>query len=200
MIIAVYSLVPLITRAAPGQSGINKPKPQPEKAQDQPEGKAGTLKLNSTVINIAAVVSDRSGRYVPQLTRDDFEIFEDGARQPIAFFGNEEVPFNVAVLMDVSQSVSDSLKDIKKAAIEFVHQLRPNDRVMIACFDERVRYLTDFTNDPKVLESAINGCQTGRGTSVYDAVYDTVTARFRGIEGRKALLLLSDGEDTTSQR
>jgi VWFA-related protein len=182
------------------QSGLNRSKPQPDKLDVQRDSKDGAIKLNATVINIAAVVTDRSGRYVPQLTKDDFQILEDSAEQQIAFFGNEEVPFNVALLMDVSQSVSDSLKDIKKAATEFVHQLRPNDRVMIACSDERVRYLTDFTSDRKTLETAINGCQTGHGTSVYDAVYDTVTARFRGIEGRKALLLLSDGEDTTSQR
>jgi len=188
------------------QSGINKPKPRSDKpvaegdTEGQRDSKDGALKLNSTVVNIAAVVTDRSGRYVPHLTKSDFEVSEDRTLQQIAFFGNEEVPFNVALLMDVSQSVSDSLKDIKKAATEFVNQLRPNDRVMVACFDERVRYLTDFTSDRKTLESAINGCQTGHGTSVYDSVYDAVTARFRGIEGRKALLLLSDGEDTTSQR
>jgi len=205
-IVIVFVCVLGAVRAVSGQSGINKPKPRSDKpdvqgdAEAQLDNREAALKLNSTVVNIAAVVTDRSGRYVPHLTRNDFEVSEDRAPQQIAFFGNEEVPFNVALLMDVSQSVSDSLKDIKKAATEFVHQLRPNDRVMIACFDERIRYLTDFTSDRKTLESAINGCQTGRGTSVYDSVYDTVTARFRGIEGRKALLLLSDGEDTTSQR
>jgi len=216
-IIVVLSVL-IVAAVASGQSGVNRPKPKSENtdaprdaapqrnsgaqsdSQAQRDSKDGALKLNSTVVNIAAVVTDHSGRYVPHLTKDDFEVSEDRTPQQVAFFGNEEVPFNVALLMDVSGSVSDSLKDIKKAATEFVHQLRPNDRVMVACFDDRVRYLTDFTSDRKTLESAINSCQTGHGTSVYDAVYDTVTARFRGIDGRKALLLLSDGEDTTSQR
>jgi VWFA-related protein len=177
----VIVLVSLLGAAAGvrGQSGVNRPKPQSDKPDPQRDvtaqrdgaaqrdGKDGALKLNSTVVNIAAVVTDHSGRYVPHLAKDDFEVLEDRAPQQIAFFGNEEVPFNVALLMDVSQSVSDSLKDIKKAATEFVHQLRPNDRVMVACFDERVRYLTDFTSDRKTLEAAINSCQTGHGTSVY---------------------------------
>jgi Ca-activated chloride channel family protein len=188
-------------RRVDAQSGYNKPKPQSDKSQAPAgDGKDGALKLNSTVINISTLVSDRSGRYIPQLTKDDFEVFEDGVRQQVSFFGNEEVPFNVALLMDVSGSVSSSLKDIKKAAIEFVRQLRPNDRVMVVCFDQHIMYLTDFTNDRQRLESAINGVQTGHGTSIYDAVYDTVSVRFRGIEGRKAMLLLSDGEDNSSRR
>jgi len=183
-----------------GQSGYNKPKPQSERPPDQEMSKDGALKLNATVINIPVVVADRSGRFIPKLTKEDFEVFEDGTRQEVAFLGNEEVSFNVALLMDMSQSVSNSLKDIKNAANEFVRQLRPNDKVMVVAFDQQVSYLTDFTNDRKRLESAINSCQTGRGTSVYEAVYDTVASRFRNIEGRKAMLLLSDGEDTTSKR
>jgi Ca-activated chloride channel family protein len=182
------------------QSGYNKSKPESEQSHAQGQTKDGTLKLSSTVVNIAAVVTDRSGKYAPKLTKDDFELSENGAPQQIAFFSNEEVPFNVCLLIDVSQSVSSSLKDIKKAAIQFVNQLRPSDKVMVAAFDQREMYLTDFTNDRKTLESAINGLQTGRGTSVYEAVYDTVASRFRGIEGRKALLLMSDGEDTSSSR
>jgi len=201
LIAAAYALLAAkASRQVDAQSGYNKPKPQTDKSQVPAESKDGALKLNSTVVNIATLVSDRSGRYIPQLTKDDFELFEDGVRQQVAFFGNEEVPFNVALLMDVSGSVSSSLKDIKKAATEFVRQLRPNDRVMVVCFDEHVMYLTDFTNERRRLDSAINGCQTGHGTSIYEAVYDTVATRFRGIDGRKAMLLLSDGEDTTSRK
>src|SRR5262249_19414084 len=115
------------------------------------------------------------------------------------FFGNEEVPFNVALLLDVSPSVSNSLDDIHEAAIAFVRQLRAEDRIMIVAFDRNVRFLTDFTNDRYVLERAIENTRTGNGTSVYEAVYDTVANRLRHVQGRKALILLSDGEDTTSR-
>jgi hypothetical protein len=158
------------------------------------------VKLNSTLVNLPLLVSDRSGRFVPQLSKRDFEIYEDNVRQEVAFFGSEEVPFNVALLLDVSPSVSNSLRDIQEAGLEFVHQLRPQDRVMVVSFDRRVSFLTDFTNDRRRLERAISSTYTGDGTSVYEAVYDTVARHFRGVEGRKAMLLMSDGIDTTSRK
>jgi Ca-activated chloride channel family protein len=158
------------------------------------------VKLNSTLVTLPLLVSDRSGRFVPQLTKRDFDLYEDNVRQEVAFFGNEEVPFNVALLLDVSPSVSNSLREIQNAGLEFVRQLRPQDRVMIVSFDHHVNFLTDFTSDRRTLERAINSTSTGDGTSVYEAVYDTVARHFRGIEGRKAMLLMSDGIDTTSRK
>ena len=202
-VIAAIGVTGGLSASAVAQSGYNRSKVQPESHSDKPSDNTGksadVLKLNSTVVSVAAVVTDHSGQYVPKLTKDDFLLYENGAPQQVAFFTNEEVRLNLALLVDVSQSVSSSLKDIKKAANQFVQQLRPEDRIMVVAFDQQVMYLTDFTNDRKRLESAINGCQTGRGTSVYEAVYDTVATRFHGVEGRKAILLLSDGEDTTSR-
>jgi hypothetical protein len=143
-------------------------------------------------------VSDRSGRYIPQLSKNDFDLYEDGVQQEVAFFGSEEVPFNVALLLDVSPSVAASLDEIQGAAIEFVRQLRPEDRVMVVSFDRRVHYLTDFTSSRRELESAIRNTETGSGTSVYDAVYETIQRRMANLDGRKAMILFSDGEDTTS--
>lgn len=158
------------------------------------------VKLESTLVNIPLLVSDRSGRYIPQLRKDDFVLYEDGMQQEIASFGSEEVPFHVALLLDVSPSVEDNIPDIQEAALAFVRQLRPQDRVMVVSFARDINYLTDFTNNRQELEWAIRRVRTGSGTSVYDAVYETVARRMRGIDGRKALILLSDGEDTTSHR
>jgi Ca-activated chloride channel family protein len=212
IVIFVLSLyIAVAGGTALAQSGYNKSKVQPDTPpaptatgpgtakQGSGAKQDGALKLSATLVNVAAIVTDHSGQFVPKLTKDDFVLSEDGTAQQIAFFGNEEVPLNIAMLIDLSQSVSSSLKDIKKAAVQFVKALRPNDRVMVVGFDQRVTYLTDFINDPKQLESAINGCQTGRGTSVYEAIYETVSKRFRGTQGRKVILLLSDGDDTTSQ-
>jgi len=172
----------------------------PQQAGQQSSGKGDeTIKLDATLINLPLLVSDRSGRFIPQLTKRDFDIYEDGVKQEVAFFGNDEVPFNVALMIDVSPSVSNSLGDIQEAAIAFVKELRPEDRIMIVAFDRNVRFLTDFTNDRYVLQRAIDNTRTGNGTSVYEAVYDTVANRLRHVEGRKALILLSDGEDTTSR-
>jgi len=169
-------------------------------AQQQAGGDGDVIKLESTLINLPILVSDRSGRYVPQLSARDFALYEDGVQQTIASFGTEEVPFSVVLLLDVSPSVSGSVNDIQDAAIAFVRQLRDQDRVMVVSFDRHMHYLSDFTNDRRELESAIRRASMGSGTSVYDAVYEAVERKLRNIEGRKALILFSDGEDTTSSR
>jgi hypothetical protein len=156
------------------------------------------IKLESTLVNIPLLVSDRSGRYIPQLSARDFSLYEDGVEQEIASFGSEEVPFSVALLLDVSPSVQGNIQDIQDAATAFVRQVRPQDRVMIIAFDRGVHYLTDFTSNRRTLEDAIRTLSTGSGTSVYEAVFETVSRRMRNVDGRKALILFSDGEDTTS--
>ncbi|MEK6303180.1 MAG: VWA domain-containing protein [Acidobacteriota bacterium] len=173
---------------------------QREQSEPRPGGADEAIKLESTLINLPLLVSDRSGRYIPQLTKNDFLLLEDGVRQQVASFGSEEVPFTVALLLDVSPSVADNIPNIQDAAIAFVRQLRAHDRVMVVSFDKRAQFLTDFTSDRRMLESAIRSISTGSGTSVYDAVYETVAQRLRSVEGRKALILFSDGEDTTSRR
>jgi len=182
-----------------GSADYDRQQPRAGQASQQSGGKDETIKLASTLVSLPLLVSDRSGRFIPQLSKNDFDVYEDGVRQEIAFFGNEEVPFNIALMLDISPSVSDSLEAIQEAAIGFVRQLRTEDRIMIVAFDRNVRFLTEFTNDRYILERAIQNTRTGNGTSVYEAVYDTVANRLRHVQGRKALILLSDGEDTTSR-
>lgn len=166
--------------------------------QQQQSGEDEVVKLESTLVSIPLLVSDRSGRYIPQLSANDFLLYEDGVQQKIASFGSEQVPFSVVLLLDVSPSVSGNIKDIQDAAIAFCRQLRDQDRVMVVSFDRNIHYLSEFTSDRRELEWAIRRANMGGGTSVYDAVYETVDRKLRNIEGRKALILFSDGDDTTS--
>ena len=209
---AQSSRPPVLRRSTDGQrdegassdGGVGRPSSSGQQqgagAQQQTGGDGDVIKLESTLINLPILVSDRSGRYVPQLSARDFALYEDGVQQTIASFGTEEVPFSVVLLLDVSPSVSGSVNDIQDAAIAFVRQLRDKDRVMVVSFDRHMHYLSDFTNDRRELEWAIRKASIGQGTSVYDAVYETVERKLRNIEGRKALILFSDGEDTTSSR
>jgi Ca-activated chloride channel homolog len=187
-------------RPPQADEGTNRPRTEQQSDVNRPQGTddGEVIKLESTLVNIPLLVSDRSGRYIPQLSAKDFELAEDGTQQEVASFGSEEVPFNVALLLDVSPSVQGNIQDIQDAAIAFVRQLRSQDRVMVASFDRGIHYLTDFTSNRRELENAIRTTATGSGTSVYDAVYETVRRRMRNIEGRKAMLLFSDGEDTSS--
>lgn len=187
-----------------GSQDVKAGKPYPNQqgsgTQQQQSGEDEVVKLESTLVSIPLLVSDRSGRYIPQLRATDFLLFEDGVQQKIESFGSEEVPFSVVLLLDVSPSVSGSIKEIQDAAIAFVHQLRNQDRVMVVSFDRNIHYLSEFTSDRRELEWAIRRANMGGGTSVYDAVYETVDRKLRNVEGRKALILFSDGDDTTSSR
>lgn len=187
-----------------GSQDVKAGKPYPNQqgngTQQQQSGEDEVVKLESTLVSIPLLVSDRSGRYIPQLRANDFLLFEDGVQQKIESFGSEEVPFSVVLLLDVSPSVSGSVKEIQDAAIAFVRQLRDHDRVMVVSFDRNIHYLSEFTSDRRELEFAIRRASMGGGTSVYDAVYETVDRKLRNIEGRKALILFSDGDDTTSSR
>lgn len=179
-------------------NGSSPPNSRPADNRTAQTGEDDVLKLESTMVSIPILVSDRSNRYVPQLNKRDFLLYEDGTQQEIAHFGNEEVPFSVALVLDFSPSVAGSQDAIQDAAVDFVRQLRPQDRVMVVSFAKNVDFLTDFTNDRGTLERAIRSTSTENGTSVYEAVY-RVVERMRNIDGRKAMILFSDGEDTTSR-
>ena len=192
---------PVLQRPSDPRDQSNRPtQPNAQERQDagQQSNDDEVVKLEATLVNIPLLVSDRAGRYIPQLSKNDFTLYEDGVQQEIASFGSEEVPFNVVLMLDVSPSVQGNVSDIQDAALAFVRQLRSQDRVMVVSFDRSTNFLTDFTSDRRQLESAIRSVSVGSGTSVYDAVYETVSRRMRHIEGRKALILFSDGEDTTS--
>src|SRR5436190_5936765 len=101
------------------------------------------IKVDTTVVTVPVRVMDRNGRFIPDLQAQQFQLFEDGAEQRIAFFENAEAPFTVALLLDVSDSTIRKLTQIKAAASAFVNQLRPDDRVMLVTFDSNVTVLCD---------------------------------------------------------
>jgi VWFA-related protein len=144
-------------------------------------------------------VLDRQGRFVPNLQKNNFKVFEDDVEQKIAFFEPTEKPFTVALLLDTSGSTCFHLWEIKEAAITFAKQLRPQDRVLVVTFDERVMLLTEATNDQNVVTETIErNAYTGRATRLYDAIDLVINQRLNKIQGRKAIVLFTDGVDTAS--
>lgn len=158
------------------------------------------IKVETNLVTIPVAVLDRDGRFVSGLQRDDFQIFEDGVQQKIEYFASVEQPFTVVLLLDVSNSTQFKIAEIQNAAITFVNQLRQNDRVMVISFDEKVRVLAQPTNNRAVLQNAIRQIDFGGGTSLYEAVNYTINQELRRIDGRKAIVLFTDGVDTTSKR
>ncbi|HMV46403.1 MAG TPA: VWA domain-containing protein [Blastocatellia bacterium] len=156
--------------------------------------------IRTTLVNVPVIVTDRIGRFTTGLERSDFIVREDGARQKIEDFSSTEAPFNVALLIDTSRSTQNKLGAIRKAASAFIKQLQPNDRVMIVTFDEQVRFVSDFTSDRAELQRAVNSVKSSYLTSLYDAIYRTITEKMVPLQGRKAIVVLTDGVDTASKK
>ena len=143
---------------------------------------------------------DRDGRFITGLQKQDFRIFENGVEQKVESFASVEQPFTVILMLDVSPSTQFQINQIQDAAIAFVNQLRRDDKVMVVSFDEKFRVLSSVTNDRNVMRNAIMRAQFGDGTSLYEAVDRVINRELRQITGRKAVVLFTDGVDTTSHR
>ena len=157
------------------------------------------IRVDTSLVTIPVTVRNRAGgTYVTNLRREDFRIFEDGVEQEIAHFEPTSQPITAALVLDISDSTKISIKDIQNAAIAFLDQLLPADRAFVVAFDKQIVKLTEATGDRKILSEAIRRVKTGGGTSLYDTVESVMNFQFRGIEGRKAIVILTDGIDTTS--
>jgi Ca-activated chloride channel family protein len=158
------------------------------------------IKVETNVVSIPVKVLDRSGRFIGGLQKENFKVFEDGIEQQIEYFTNEQQPFTVALVLDMSYSAKFKAEEIHQAALAFINQLRPSDKVMVVSFDEEVYVHCEPTNDRKVLETAIKSTKISYGTSVYEAMDLVINKKLKNITGRKAIVLFSDGVDTTSKR
>jgi VWFA-related protein len=160
------------------------------------------VKVNTSLVTVPVSVLDRQGRFVPNLQRDDFRILDNGVEQAIAYFEPAEKPFTVALLLDTSASTHFHMQEIREAAIAFSKQLRPQDRMLVVTFNDEVLLLTpNATNDLDTVENLIDEyANTGSSTRLYDAVHLTIRERLNQIKGRKAIVLFTDGVDTSSQQ
>lgn len=185
-------------------------------AQQQPPALQGpTLKVNVDIVNVYAVVHDKR-RLVPDLTRDDFELSEDGVSQEIRYFSRQtDTPLTLALGIDTSPSQQRVLPAEQEAAKQFVREvLRPKDMFAVLHFDLEVELLQDFTSDVQYLSHAIDETEINGGgagplpstfptsraccTHLYDAVY-LASAQLKNEVGRKVLILVTDGQDEGSQ-
>jgi Mg-chelatase subunit ChlD len=188
------------TAQRPGQKP--KPTPTPAPVEDvpaEPTQDLDTLKTDTNLVGVPVIATTRDGIYVPDLAREEFTITEDGVKHDVAFFATVSAPFHVVLMLDTSASTQEKLRLIREAAKAFVEQLQPADRVKVISFDEVVRDLNEFTNDRWLLSAAINKTKSGEGTKLYDAVELALNA-VRPVQGRKAIVLFTDGVDWHSDK
>jgi len=160
----------------------------------------GRIRIESALVTVPVIVSDVRGRFLPGLDRDSFQLYQDGVQVPISVFLTSEDPITIALLLDTSASTKSVLGKIKKAATRFLLQLRDRDVAMVASFSTNFQVLCRFSSDPEELEDAIKSARAGGGlTKMRDAIYEVIHRRFRSAAGRKAIVILTDGQDHGSQ-
>jgi Mg-chelatase subunit ChlD len=184
---------PVVEKTAPVEVE-NKETPANQEESPDPDA----IKLDTTLITVPVIASDRNGLYIPDLKAEDFTIFEDGAKQEVTHFATVKEPFYVVLIIDTSGSSRQALYQIQNAAMTFVEQLQTADRVQIISFDNEVRVLTKFTSNRDVLKQAIQSTRLGTDSHVYDAFNQAISSLLPVRRDRRAIIFFTDGVDHTS--
>jgi len=162
--------------------------------QPQTVFKGGT----GAVVSIVATVNDAQRRLVPNLTRDDFEVLDNDKPQPLTLFDNDIQPITVVVMLDTSASMTGSIDLLRAAAVQFVIRLLPADKARVGAFNDKIQFSSRFTSDRDELSADVRDLDYGNGTRLWDAVGASLD-ELKGIEGRRVILVFTDGDDTASK-
>ena len=157
-----------------------------------------TFKSSTRIVPVVTTVTDAQGRLVPSLERDEFTILDNGKPQDISFFQNDTQPFSVVVMLDYSASMTANLGLLKAASEQFLLRLLPADRGQVGSFSDKIQFSGAFTSNRDDLIFALNYLQFGNPTRLYDAI-DASMDMLKPVEGRKVVLIFTDGDDTSSR-
>ncbi len=157
-----------------------------------------TFRSTVRTVPIYATVIDSGGRLVPDLTQDDFTVFDNGKPAEIALFSSDPQPFTAVVMLDTSASMTANLKLLNRAAEQFLLRLLPVDRAQVGAFNDKIQLSGTFTNDRDALIAALNDLYFGNPTRLNDAIAASLDA-LKSVDGRRVILVFTDGEDTSSR-
>jgi VWFA-related protein len=194
----------VLAAQSPKQTGKAAAKAAAAKAAPAPED-PNTITLDVTRVNLLFTVSDKKGRFVTDLTKDDFEVIESKKPQSIMEFTAEtDLPLRLAILIDTSNSIRDRFKFQQEAATDFINSVvrQGEDKGMVVSFDTSAELVADLTDDPGALAKAVRSLRPGGGTALYDAIFfacrDKLALDKPSHKFRRAIVILSDGEDNQS--
>jgi VWFA-related protein len=192
-----------LTPAALSQQPASPSSPAP--GRQTPQAQTGTITLDVTRVNFLYTVTDKRGRFVTDLTRDDFEITESKKPQQILeFVAETNLPLRLGVLIDTSNSIRDRFRFQQEAAVEFLKSvMRDQDKAIVVSFDSAAELIADMTPDVEKLEKSVRSLRPGGGTALYDAVFFSCRDKMMQDQPmhkfRRALVLISDGDDNQSR-
>ena len=158
---------------------------------------APTFKSGTRIVPLYVTVTDSQGRLVPDLAKENFQIFDNEKPQEISLFLNEVQPITVVVMLDTSASMTANLDLLSQAAEQFLLRLLPADQGRVGAFNDKIEFAADFTSNRDTLIAALKNLDFGNPTRLYDAI-DVSLDELRGIEGRRVVLVFTDGADTGS--
>ena len=202
--LAAAVCVPLVISGAPQQATA--PAQQPSSAAPAPQGNnpQPSFRAGVDIVSLNVTAIDPAQKYVIDLAQDEFQVYEDGVKQEVMLFNRTNLPIALSLLVDTSASMEQRLPIAQEAAIGFAHKLRLQDLAEVIDFDSRVMVLQSFTNKASDLESAIRRTSAGGSTSMYNAIYIALKDLKKAVATttddirRQAIVVLSDGEDTSS--
>lgn len=158
-----------------------------------------TFKSGSRIVPSYVTVTDASNRLVTDLTREDFEILDNGRPQELEIFENEVRPIGVVVMLDTSISMTHRLKDLYNGAEQFLLRLLPHDRAVVGAFNDKIEFSSGFTSDRNSLIGSLKDLDFGNKTRLYDALYESLD-QLQEVDSRKVILLFTDGQDFGSRQ
>jgi Ca-activated chloride channel homolog len=168
-------------------------------ASDSIFGQQATFKAGTSIVPVLTTVTDNQGRLVPNLEQDEFTILDNGKPQPITLFQNETQPFTIVVMLDFSFSMTTHLDLLKQATEQFILRMLPADKGQVGAFSDKIQFSGEFTNDRDDLVAALKDLQFGNPTRLYDAIDASIDV-LKDVEGRKIVLVFTDGDDTASRK
>ncbi len=180
------------------------PTPQAPSATQPPQAPAQVFRAGVEIVSLNVTVTDAQGRYITDIGQEEFGVFEDGAKQELTYFNRTNLPIALSLLIDSSASMEQRMENAQDAAIGFAKRIRPQDLAQVVDFDSRVEIKLGFTNKVDELETAIRTTSAGGSTALHNAVYISlkelakVKAKNPDEIRRQAIVVLSDGEDTSS--
>jgi len=162
-------------------------------------GQESIFRSSTRIVPVVATVLDAQGRLVPGLEQDEFTILDNGKPVEITFFQNDVQAFTVVVMLDYSASMTANLDRLQAAAEQFLLRMLPEDKGQVGSFSDKIQFSGTFTNDRDDLIFALKDLQFGNPTRLYDAIYESI-GMLDDVDGRKVVLVFTDGDDTASRR
>jgi Ca-activated chloride channel family protein len=171
---------------------------QQQPPQQPPPQPGATFKAGTQVVSLFVTVADATRRLVSGLTQEDFEVFDNEKPQTISFFQNEVQPITVVVMLDTSGSMTLTLDLLRQAAEQFLIRLLPEDKGKVGAFNDKIQFSSGFTSNRDQLVTEVKNLDYGNGTRLWDAIGASLD-ELKGVEGRRVILVFTDGDDTSSR-